>query len=303
VRAYIAENIFQIFARNDLSATTESLVGDCCSQGSFLDTMRQHISCYAWDHYGEFDPEEAARDTRLCPGSVVRVMDSGLELDTAAAPGAVLDVGCSVGRTSFELAERNDALVLGIDLNFSMLRLAATALQTSRVTYPRRRAGLVYDQRSFAVSFPQSERVDFWACDACALPFPAASFGRCVAMNILDSIASPAGLVRSLGRGLSAHGSLLVACPYDWSVAATPVEAWLGGHSQRGPDHGDCASRLRRLLSETPEADCRFQIISELERVPWRVRMHERSSVTYEAHVVSARRSLTTPAANTSAAS
>jgi hypothetical protein len=52
-----------------------------------------------------------------------------------------------------------------------MLRLASEVLRRGVVRYPRRRAGLVYDQREFPARFANIENVDFWACDATALHF------------------------------------------------------------------------------------------------------------------------------------
>ena len=69
-----------------------------------------------------------------------------------------MDLGCSVGGTTFELAQQTGRLVLGVDLNLAMLRLAMAALQRGVVQYPRKRTGVVYDRRRFAVSFPNAEK-------------------------------------------------------------------------------------------------------------------------------------------------
>ena len=76
--------------------------------------------------------------------------------------GPLLEVGTSVGRSTFEMAARTDGLVLGIDLNIAMLRIATRVLREGRVKYPRRRIGVVYDQRDFEVSFEAADRVDFF---------------------------------------------------------------------------------------------------------------------------------------------
>src|SRR5205085_12367722 len=53
------------------------------------------------------------------------VLERGLALAGEKLAGPALDVGCSVGRSTFELAQRGAAPVLGVDLNFSMLQVAA----------------------------------------------------------------------------------------------------------------------------------------------------------------------------------
>ncbi len=287
-RAYISQNIQQITARDDLSETTEGIVGDAAGPGSQFDTTRQHLSTYAWDSYGDLDPAESGdRD----PGAIVRCLNRGLEMVGADVGGPVLDLGCGVGRTAFELADSCDTLVLGIDLNFAMLRLAQRVLRLGTVRYPRRRVGVVYDRREFDVAFPGSDRIDFWACDALALPFSDSIFGLAVGLNVLDSVTSPLALLISIRRSLGPGGTAVLASPYDWSSSATPVEAWLGGHSQRGPHNGSSESLLKALLTPGahPQSINGLEIVDEDCAVPWQARLHERGTVSYRAHLVVAR--------------
>ena len=114
------------------------------------------------------------------------------------ASGPIIDTGCSVGRSSFELARRSKDLVLGVDLNFAMLRVASEVLRHGTVRYPRRRAGLVYERREIPVSLEGSERVDFWACDAAALPFPPGTFVLALNLNVLDCVYGPRDLLVSV---------------------------------------------------------------------------------------------------------
>jgi SAM-dependent methyltransferase/uncharacterized protein YbaR (Trm112 family) len=289
IRAYLSENSFQVVQRSDLSDTIESMLGDCLGAGSAYDVMRQHLSSYSWDHYGDLDPEEDL-DNDPRPGSVVRVLDQGLAMVGELPPGPILDIGCSVGRSSLELAERFDRLVLGVDLNYSMLRLASSVLRNGVVRYPRRRVGLVYDRRAFPVSFPNNERVDYWACDATAFPFASGRFAAAIGLNVLDCVHSPFEFLSSLTEVLSEGGKAILACPYDWSLAATSIEGWLGGHSQRSSEAGDSEPVLRRLLTPgSPQSIEGLSLHDECE-VGWHVRMHERSTVSYKSHLVAIRR-------------
>lgn len=288
LRAYVAGAIDQIHAREDLAAETETLLGDCCGPGSPFDVTRQHLSTYAWDHYGDLDPEEVPGDS----GSVVRVLEKGLDLAGEIPEGPLLDLGCAVGRTSFELAARTGRLVLGVDLSYAMLRLAARVLREGRVRYPRRRVGLVYDRRDFPASFPAEENVDFWACDALALPFPTGTFAAVVGLNVLDCVQSPHDLLASLPRLLVDGGKTILSTPYDWSPNATPIEAWLGGHSQRGENAGASEPVLRGLLTPGahPAAIEGLKILAEEPSLPWRVRLHDRAVMEYRAQVVAVKK-------------
>ena len=87
-------------------------------------------------------------------------------------------------------------------------------------------------------------------------------------------------------------GKTVIACPYDWSPHATAVEAWLGGHSQRSPMEGACESVLRTLLTPGahPGSINSLKLSGERDQLPWHVRLHERSTMTYQLHMVAATR-------------
>ena len=290
VAGYLRDNVPVLMARSDLSETIESILGDCAGPGSAFDTQRQHISTYAWDGYGDLDPEETeqTRYGDAKPGAVVRCLEAGLELTGAAPQSPVFDIGCSVGRTSFEMARLSDGLVLGVDLHLPMLRVARQALVEGVVRYPRRRVGIVYDRREFGVSFEGSERVDFWACDALAPPFRAGAFGTAVSLNVLDCLNSPRDFLEQLASLLRPGGTAVLSTPYDWSTGATPVETWIGGHSQRGPDAGASEPFLRALLTHGahPQSVSGLRILGEIADFPWQARLHARSTVAYAAHVL-----------------
>ena len=56
IREFVSNQLPAILARDDLSETTESLLGDCCGPGTPYETQRQQQSSYVWDHWGQFDP-------------------------------------------------------------------------------------------------------------------------------------------------------------------------------------------------------------------------------------------------------
>lgn len=266
IRSWLSANPLQLLQRSDLSPELESLIGDALGPGSAFDTLRQHVGIYAADHY-EGD-------------SAVRLLSRDLD----ARGGPVLDIGCSVGGTTFALASRFERLTVGVDLNFAMLRVASDVLRSGRARYSRRRVGLAYEPRRLAVEPAHRELVDFWCCDAAALPFASETFGFASVLNLIDCVASPADVVAECARVLRPGGTALFSTPYDWTPSATPVEQWLGGHSQRGANRGAAEPVLRALLAR------HFDVAAEEEHVPWRVRVHERSVMEYLVHVVVAAR-------------
>jgi SAM-dependent methyltransferase len=298
LRTLLAERGIELLLRDDLDPLLESLLGDAMGPGGWFDVMRQTVSSYAWDGWADLDPEEAPAEDGPpmpgmvpgpVPGAVRRCLDRLLAM--AGHPDGVeraLDIGCGAGRSAFALAERHaGALVLGIDMHLGLLRLAHGALHGT-VSYPRRRVGLVYDRRRFAVSLVGSERVDFWACDALALPFAAGSADLVAALNVLDCVAEPRRLLAGLAEVLRQDGRLLLATPYDWSSRATPVETWIGGHSQRAAHRGAAEPFLRTLLTEGehPQSVPGLHLLDETPAWPWQTRLHERSTVSYRSHLL-----------------
>ncbi len=303
VRGQIETNLLHLIARDDLPVELESLVSDAVGPGSAFDSMKQALSTYAWDHYGDLNPDLIAQEGAVGPdilsdksghrpGSALRCLQKGFELMGATPSGIALDLGCAVGRTSFEIAGHTQDLVLGVDLNFSMLRVASRVLREGQAVYPERRVGVVYERREFPVEFNCADSVDFWCCDALCLPFSSETFGFISALNILDCISAPLVLLQVIEKILIQGGSVVACSPYDWSPAATPIEGWLGGHSQRGENKGDSASIVQALLTPgaLPVSLRELELVGASAQIPWFTRVHERSTVEYQTHLVVARR-------------
>jgi SAM-dependent methyltransferase/uncharacterized protein YbaR (Trm112 family) len=295
VRAQVTHQLPVLRGRTDLSPLMDSLLGDCAGPDSDFVRARYQLSSYARGHYGDLDPDAPAPRE----GSLAALVEAAMAMLAARPAGAWLDVGCSVGRATFELAARTDDLVLGVDLNLAMLGVARRVALTGQVTHPLRRLGIVYDQRSFAAALGQRERVDFWACDAMALPLPDASVDGAVSFNVADCIASPLAHLIEIGRVLRPGAELALTTPYDWSENVTPLEAWIGGHSQRGPAAGESTAEMRRVLSDAVPAsiDSGLRLAAEREALPWHVYVHARATMHYQVHAMVARRAAGEPAA------
>jgi SAM-dependent methyltransferase len=182
--------------------------------------------------------------------------------------------------------------VVGVDLHHAKLRVAARVLDEGRVVYARRRVGLVYDRRAFSAHFSGAARVDFWSADAAAQPFGPSAFAAVFALNLLDCTSSPLEVLQESARLLRPGGKLVLACPYDWSSNATPVESWIGGHSQRGIGGGASEPLVRALLTPGahPQSLAGLEIVHELDGLDWNVRLHDRSHVSYRLHALVAQK-------------
>jgi SAM-dependent methyltransferase/uncharacterized protein YbaR (Trm112 family) len=286
LQAWAAHQLEAVMRRDDLSAFTESMLGDAAGPASALERERTTVSAYGRAHWGEFDcveplPAEASLG-HLVEHALALLESPGIER------GAWIDMGCAVGRGTYELARRGAELAVGVDLSFGMLRVAEHAQSSGRAVFAVRRVGLVYDRREISVPDMPSERMSFWCCDVGNLPFAEGSFDGALSLNVLDCVPSPLQHVMETGRILCSGAPALLSTPYDWSANATPLEQWLGGHSQRGPAHGSSAAELRRVLATI---DTGLHIEAEEDRVPWRVYVNERASMDYAVHLLRLRRS------------
>jgi SAM-dependent methyltransferase len=298
LQRFLGERGIELLLRDDLPPDTLSLIGDALGPDSWLDVTRQTVSCYAWDGYADLDPDEktdlGTGDAGLYPkpGAARFCLNELLRLAGAQPGGAMLDVGCATGRTSFALAAAApDACVLGVDLNLALLRLARRVATSGDVAYGRRRIGLAYDARRFQADLPSRDRVDFWACDASALPLRKDSARITLALNLLDCVPDPLALLRSIAGSLEPGGLLLLATPFDWAARATPVQGWIGGHSQRGVGAAAAEPLLHALLTDGahPRSLPGLHILATGE-ADWKTRLHDRAFVQYRAHLIAVQR-------------
>ena len=278
--SWAASQLSQVMQREDLTPFAESMLGDLAGAGSNFDRDRGNNGIYAETHWGGADP------------SYLQLVRAGMELLSAPPTGTWIDVGCSVGRGTFELARATGELTVGLDLNFSMLRIAEGVRGRGRVRYRRRRVGLVFDSVYEAAPELPRENVSFWCADAAAIPFATGSFRGAFCLNLLDCVPSPLGLLVELGRLVMQGGEVALSTPFDWAVGATASSAWMGGHSQRGPQDGSSLLEFRRILSAECAAGIDTGLLIEAERdgVPWRLRVNERSVTEYAVYFAGLRR-------------
>lgn len=280
-RTYLNNSRHHVLLRDDLPEMLTGMIGDALGPGSELDTTRQHLSLYAGTHFADWTAEGGA-------AQVPTILDTGWSALPDAPEGPAIDLGTSVGRGVWELAARRAGLVIGADLNFSMLRLGQRLLLEGRATFPQRRIGMVFDP--VEVTLPAdmvSDRVDLWAMDCMALPFRPGQFAMATALNLVDCIPGPTDMIVEAARVLAPGAAALFTTPFDWSAAATDPAGWMGGHSQRGATGGDGEAVLSATL-----ANYGLTPVAEAHDVPWQLRVHARSVMQYRLHMVVCQRAV-----------
>ncbi len=171
-----------------------------------------------------------------------------------------LDLGCAVGRSSFELA-RKFTHVTGIDYSKEFINAASALRATGELTYQRRDQGEQFtDLTAHVDSAIDRTRLTFRQGDACALPDDLFSFDAVLMANVLCRLPDPALALRRMQgeHGLVKQGGVLVmTTPFSWLEEYTPKDKWLRGI-------GD----IQRILTE-------FELVHEQE-IPFLFREHRR---------------------------
>lgn len=138
-----------------------------------------------------------------------------------------LDLGCAVGRSSFELA-RKVPEVVGVDFSRVFVSAARNLASRGSLSFHLKQEGNLsqpesahYPSRNFR------KRVRFLVGDALRLP-KLGSFDLVLAANLLDRVKDPKKLLQKVLPGLVRPGGLLLlTSPYTWSEEFTPRARWL----------------------------------------------------------------------------
>lgn len=146
-----------------------------------------------------------------------------------AEGGRALDLGCAVGRSSFELTKICGE-VIGIDYSESFVGAAEVIRTRGRLDYSRLDEGqLTTPLEARLPAGVQAERVRFEQGDAMDLRADLGSFDVVLMANLIDRLSSPVRCLARLPELVRPGGQLVVTSPYTWMSEYTPVEEWIGG--------------------------------------------------------------------------
>jgi putative 4-mercaptohistidine N1-methyltranferase len=224
---------------------------------------RRLVGEYLFFHYASF--EEAAGDLpvpREAWDFAERVV-SELLGDSGTLESA-LDVGCAVGRSSFELARRAKRVV-GIDYSKAFIDAAQTLQAAGKM--PGEVLAEGERMQEFEAQVPagiERERVEFLMGDATDLP-PLGAFDVVLAANLICRLPEPRKFLERLPSLVKSGGQLLLATPFSWLEEFTPRDHWLGGRL----DSPSSFEVLRQIL----EPDFELETTKNL---PFLIREHSR---------------------------
>lgn len=149
------------------------------------------------------------------------------------ADGRALDVGCAVGRSSFELARRVRE-VIGIDYSHRFIAAAETIRDRGSIECDRVEEG----DRVTRVRLQRPPlghgTVTFLQGDAMALPDGLGTFDAVLAANLICRLSEPKRFLSRLPSLVNPGGTLVITTPCTWMEEFTPRIHWLGGCEQDG---------------------------------------------------------------------
>jgi putative 4-mercaptohistidine N1-methyltranferase len=188
---------------------------------------------------------------------------------SALPPGArALDLGCAVGRSSFELARVCES-VIGIDYSQQFISAAEKLRTGGALGYFRADEGdlrtALRAQRPEGVS---AGKVSFEQGDAMHLREGLGSFDVILMANLIDRLSEPKRCLRQLASMMRAGGQLIITSPYTWMSEYTPKMNWLGGREEEG-----IRKTTLQGLKESLEGE--FRLI-QTKDLPFLIREHAR---------------------------
>jgi putative 4-mercaptohistidine N1-methyltranferase len=194
---------------------------------SFYDTG-EALAQYLLFHYGT--PEQVCPllpEARGACGFPVRCVTEPLRHLRLENTRRALDLGCAVGRSSFELARHFDE-VIGIDFSARFIEAAGAMQRDGTMTIHAPREGVATDE--FRLELPNDiprSRVRFEQGDACDLRGELGTFDFVLMANLIDRLPDPAQCLARLPDLVAPRGWLVLTSPYTWLEEYTPRERWL----------------------------------------------------------------------------
>jgi putative 4-mercaptohistidine N1-methyltranferase len=238
------------------------------TKSSYYETDRG-VSEYLLLHFGaspKLLPPELPRSGAL--DFPARCATLCLDMRGLPPTARALDLGCAVGRSSFELAARC-AEVVGIDYSEAFISIARHLRRYGSLTFSVIDEGqLIHTARAIVPAAIDRKRVRFERGDAMRPRRGLGAFDVVLMANLIDRLRDPAKCLKQLPGLVKPGGRLVITSPYTWLAQYTPRENWLGGFL-RGGRPVKTFDTLKKILS--PDFD-----LSSRGDLPFLIREHAR---------------------------
>lgn len=187
------------------------------------------------------------------------------------------DIGCAVGRSSFELTKTFDE-VIGMDYSHSFVDACKLLALNGETDYETTMVGHLTKKHKATISSDLDRtKTSFIQGDACCLPKDVGKFDCVLAANLICRLQTPKDFLHNIGNFIETGGILVITSPYSISEEYTPKKNWFAGYvtSEGKEIHG-----LDGLLLELSND---FKLIAQ-ENVPFIIKETERKHQWTLAH-------------------
>ena len=232
------------------------------------------VNQYLLFHFGsQAEQQDEALAKRIEFPSVVNLIDRTVELMNQFAPRRfkALDLGCAVGRSTFELARTFDS-VIGLDYSDAFIDAAEHLRQQRSIEYKRWDTGAHNTRLKASIDERiDRERIGFVQGDAANLAGAPMvqnneQYDAILLSNLMCRLSAPAHCLQQFtesDRYLKSGGILVISSPNTWMAQYTDPANFLDG--------ADSAETLAALGECLPG----FELLHE-EDLPFMIREHRR---------------------------
>lgn len=181
---------------------------------------------------------------------------AGAALDAVAKYGCAtlhaLELGCGVGRTSFELAEIFTR-VTGIDPTARTIRIGVEMVDKGYTQWQIPAEGEIVDFEQVALKDLGLEdslraKVEFMQADLANMKPIYKGYDLILINGLLEKSYNPAAFLKGVHERLNDGGLLVIACSNHWSESHTARAHWLGGFKDRTGENQTTLEGIRTNL-------------------------------------------------------
>jgi 5-histidylcysteine sulfoxide synthase/putative 4-mercaptohistidine N1-methyltranferase len=163
----------------------------------------------------------------------------------------ILDVGCAVGRSSFEWGKYANH-VDAVDFSARFIQHAHALQKKGHTHYAKRQEGDLTQHKHIYLEnlYPKNtfNHVSFSQGDASNLKPQYTNYDVIYASNLLDRLSHPAQFLQHILSRLNPNGYLILLSPYTWLEEYTAKDQWLGGYKRNGETHTTFDALKEQLL-------------------------------------------------------
>jgi 5-histidylcysteine sulfoxide synthase/putative 4-mercaptohistidine N1-methyltranferase len=208
----------------------------------------EFISQYLEFHYGD-EYFSVKNYPKACIEKIFELIE---ENKIQISFNKAFDLGCAVGRSSFELAKKFNQ-VDAIDFSTRFIRNALNLREHGQLRYMITDEGELTTLKQAnlqALDLHQhADRVHFSQGDASNLKQSYKDYDLIFAGNLIDRLYDPAKFLSTIHERLRPGGVLALTSPYTWLEEYTERQNWVGGYKVNG-ENMTTLDGLHRLLKD-----------------------------------------------------